>query len=169
MSNIVISIITATKTHVTTAKGGYDKLDLVYKIKLGSQEKVEAKAVMSFTMNPASFNVLANSSMGDVFTITRQKNDKGYWDWKEAKEGVQDSGSTDTPADSNGTAAKAPAGTDAKRSAFETPEERDFRQTMIVRQYCLAQAVNYCKDDTEPSVSTVLEIAEQFEQWVIRK
>ena len=47
----------------------------------------------------------------------------------------------------------------------------EFRQRLIVRQSCLAQAIKFCesvKDQKEINPSKVKELAEDFERWVWR-
>ena len=47
--------------------------------------------------------------------------------------------------------------------------DADRRQTMIIRQNCIGNAVNFHQVDSETDIETVLTTAETFERWVHRK
>lgn len=144
--------------NVPTAKGSYDTLEVTYK-NLSFDGKVEAKKLMSFT-NKEVFNAIKSSSANDIFEITRQKDDKGYWQW------IGIGPSNGAPATVSVTA-KTTAPNPAPKSTYETAEERAARQVMIVRQSSLATAVNLLKTDKKvPPVAEILLVAKQFESYV---
>jgi len=161
MSTMQIKVVAVEVTN----RGKYDQAELTFK-NLSFQEKVETKKIMSF-VNKDVFNVIKNSSSGDVFTISRVKDDKGYWQWTGIAEGDE------VPAGASVAATNAPsASVNAKvgvtpKSTYETPEERAKKQLYIVRQSSIGAAINLLKTEKViPSVEEVLNTAKQFESYV---
>lgn len=117
--------------------------------------------LISFS-NPKVFDTFKNAKVNDVFDITTRKNDKDFTEWASA-EIVKES----TAAVSNSLGEK---GAGQSRtpvvSQYETRDERNLRQRLIVRQSCLAQAVEYSAGDDNKSVESVLGLADQFNVWV---
>jgi hypothetical protein len=158
MSAIQIKVISVETSNVKTQKGGYDVCEVTYK-NLSFQDKVEAKKLMSFTHKDV-FNTLRSANNGDVLTIQRAKNDKGYWDWVAVGEG----GAAEAPA-----AAK-PGASPTPRSSYETAEERANKQVYIVRQSSINAAIETLKTDKKnPSVDEVLSVARQYEDYVFNR
>jgi len=179
MSNMLIEIVAAPISTLPTksGKGTYQVIELAYKNK-SFQDKLEGKKVMSFT-NKEVFATLSTAKFGDVFNVTRVKNDAGFWDWTALSTG--DSGGSEAPSASTSTAisgysAPVKAGTVTPKSTYETPEERALRrefekekQVLIVRQSSLSNAMDYAvankiKDETE-----ILALAQRFHDWVFNK
>lgn len=152
LSTLNIQVIDVQEDKGTTRNGKpYNLLNVTYKNQEG---KVDSKKVMEWDRDV--FPRLQNAQKGDVFSIAREKNEKGYWDWKEASR--QDGAMEIKPASTQ----------PATRPQYESAEERAQRQIWIVRQSTLAQAVAYCQGSEFNTVETVLEIAKQFEEHIFR-
>lgn len=169
MSNTMqIEVIANPVSTVPTAKGSYQVIDLAYKNK-SFQDKLEGKKVMSFT-NKDVFAALQKASFGDVFNVSRVKNDKGFWDWTAVSTGsLPDSDANTTTNASVSTSSSVKTGTVVPKANYETAEERAARQILIVRQSSVSSAVelavaNKVKDPTE-----IINIARQFEAYVFGK
>jgi hypothetical protein len=124
---------------------------------------------MSFT-NKEVFNALKESKFGDIFNVTRVKNDKGFWDWTAVRGGsMADSasnsvGTNDVPATSNFV-----KGTPSPKSNYETTEERAARQVLIVRQSSISSAFEFAFAHNTKDPQEVIAIAKQFEAYVFGK
>lgn len=144
----MIITFTGQETSFTkTAKGGYSTMNVSYVDERGANKSWK---LISFS-NPKVFDTIKNAKAGDVFEITTRKNDKDFTEWASA-----------TPAPAAPPAAGAPAKAPVV-SQYETRDERNARQRLIVRQSCLAQAVEYNKT---VSPEEVLELADKFVAWV---
>jgi len=173
MSNLTIEIVANPINTVPTAKGSYQVIELAYKNK-SFQDKLEGKKVMSFT-NKDVFTALSKASFGDVFNVSRVKNDKGFWDWTAVSTG--DAG-VDVPSASTGSsvAASPVSGANAlktgnvvPKSNYETAEERAARQVLIVRQSSISSAVDLAVANKVKDPQEVIAIAKQFEAYVFGK
>jgi hypothetical protein len=168
MSDMQIEIVANPVNTVPTAKGSYQVIELAYKNK-SFQDKLEGKKVMSFT-NKEVFNALKESKFGDIFNVTRVKNDKGFWDWTAVRGGsMADSasnsvGTNDVPATSNFV-----KGTPSPKSNYETTEERAARQVLIVRQSSISSAVEFAVAHKIKYTEEVIDIAKKFEAYVFGK
>lgn len=166
-----IEIVNVNISTMPTAKGSYQAADVAYKNK-SFQDKLEGKKVMDFA-SKVVFDTLSKAKFGDVYTITRVKNDKGFWDWIAANADSADSmGNSSVPAGPSSTSSAAPrsVATPAPKSNYETSEERAARQVMIVRQSTLSTAVSVLSaaaDKKTPiTPDTVIAVAKQFEDHV---
>ena len=154
MSTMKIQVVAVEVTN----RGKYDQAEVTFK-NLSFGDKVEAKKLMSF-VNKDVYATIKNASNGDVFTISRVKDDKGYWQWTGIAVG------DDVPAGGN-VAAPSKAASPSPKSTYETPEERAKRQVLIVRQSSLSSAIELLKTDKKsPTVPEVLQVAKQFEAYV---
>lgn len=158
---MTIEVLSASVSTVPTARGSYQVCELAYKNK-SFGDKVEGKKIMSFAEKLA-FDTLSKAPMGAVFTIGRDKDDKGYWKWNRVAEGA----SAPAAAPTNGGTMASP--TPVNKPQYETADERAARQVMIVRQSSLAQAVallsaNGGKKNTPQEA---ISIAKIFENWVM--
>jgi hypothetical protein len=163
MANEMKIKVTAVSVKSAKTKGGkdYEFLDLDYR-NLSFDDKAEAKKIMPFGSKEV-FATLKNSSNGDVFTVLREKDDAGYWQWI----GIASGDVQIERASSGATAAPAKAATPAPKSTFETPEERAKKQIYIVRQSSISAAIDTLKTDKKsPTVEEVLAVAKQYEQFV---
>ena len=170
MSDMMIEVIANPINTVPTAKGSYQVIELAYKNK-SFQDKLEGKKVMSFT-NKDVFKVLAEAKFGDVFNVSRVKNEKGFWDWVAV-------GSNGAPAAkdpnvggvvaSGSYAAPVKTGNVTPKSNYETPEERAARQVLIVRQSSISSAVEFAVANKVKDEKEVLRLAGIFEAHVFGK
>lgn len=148
-----------------TNRGKYDQAEVTFK-NLSFQEKVETKKVMSF-VNKEVFATLKNANTGDVFTISRVKDDKGYWQWTGIAVGDEVPAGAILAPSTGGSMTTASKPNASPKSTYETPEERAKRQVLIVRQSSLSSAIELLKTDKKnPSVPEVLQVAKQFENYV---
>ena len=153
--------ITLVNVDVTTPAGKkYQQAEVVFKDDTG---RVNTKKVMSFA-NPAVFAAIKDAKSGEQFTITQEKNDRGYWEWTSAKPGAGEAKASAAPARQ---AAPAPAsGRD-----FETKEERAQRQRLIVRQSSLSNAISMLTPGSKQAIAVadVIAVAEQLNEWVFKE
>lgn len=173
MSSMSIEVIANPVSTVPTAKGSYQVIDLAYKNK-SFQDKLEGKKVMSFT-NKDVFAALQKAQFGDIFEVSRVKNDKGFWDWTAvassngavaSSNGAVSSGSANTqPAQTQ----QVKTGTVTPKSNYETAEERAARQVLIVRQSSLSNAMEYATANKIKSEEEIKAMAQRFVDWVFNK
>ena len=156
MSAIQIEIVNTTLKVVPTAKGSYQRLELIFKNK-SYQDKVETKPIMDFTSKEV-FNLLKNAGQGDIFTIDREKDEKGFWQWVKCTSGVIEIKETPSM-----------VATPSPKGNWETSEERAQRQIMIVRQSSLSNAVALltANGGKKNTVGEVIDIARMFEDYVL--
>ena len=141
----------------------YEYLDLMYK-NLSFDNKAESKKIMPFGAKEV-FATLKNAQPGDVFTILREKDDAGYWQWVGISEGTDPIQQAPTQRGADPVATKPT--TQPAKSTFETPEERAKKQVYIIRQSSLSTAVDLLKTDKKaPSVDEVIHVAKIFEDYV---
>lgn len=141
---------------ITEAGNGprkYKVADVVYSWN-GNQRK---QRVMSFA-NPDVFKTVSAITNPVAAEIEVTKNAKGYDEWAKVSLVNASSGST--------TAAKATAPGKVLGSNYETPEERKFRQLLIVRQSSIANAIEMFKGTDLLTVEHVLEVAQEFVDFV---
>lgn len=168
MSNqMQIEVVNVNVSTQPTAKGSYQIADVAYKNK-SFQDKLEGKKVMSFA-NKDVFDTLIKAQFGDVFTISRVKNDKGFWDWtavdRDGGGGVANSPVYSAPGTGAGAAPRNVA-TPAPKSNYETAEERAARQILIVRQSSVSSAVELAVAAKVKDPQEVIKVAKQFEDYV---
>ena len=165
MSTMQIEIVANPVSTVPTAKGSYQVIDLAYKNK-SFQDKLEGKKVMSFT-NKDVFAALQKASFGDVFNVSRVKNDKGFWDWTAiSSDNISDGGDISTANPSTSPAPTVKIGNVTPKSNYETAEERAARQVLIVRQSSISSAVDLAVANKIKDPQEVIKIARQFEAFV---
>jgi hypothetical protein len=141
-------------------KGKYSQVEVIYKDEGG---KVGTKKLMSFSF-PDVFNTLKAGARGVSYAVELVKNDKGYWDWTKVQPADEPNGNTVTEP------AKKAVGGRVTGSNYETPEEREWRQTRIGRQACLNSAIALLKTDKiVPPKDDVIGLATELETWVNRK
>ena len=139
--------ITLSRTPEVVNKGKYNQLTVQY----DADGKTQDKKIMSFTFKEV-YNLLAKANVGDSFDISMTKNDKGYWDWTDAK-----------PVSASG---ELPAVRPGKSTgSWETAEERAQKQVYIIRQSCIGYAVQFTAGGS--TVNDVLAVAEEFVQYVL--
>ena len=168
MSNqMQISVINVDIGNATTKTGkDYKFLDLTYK-NLSFQGKVESKKIMPFGSKEV-MATLETAQKGDVFTLMREKDKDGYWQWISI---VQGDVQLETAPASSGSAAPAARTTStasvSPKSTYETAEERAKKQVYIIRQSSISAAVALLKNDKKvASVEEVVHTAKLFEAYV---
>lgn len=170
-SQMQIEVVNVNVSTQPTAKGSYQIADVAYKNK-SFQDKLEGKKIMSFAQKDV-FEILTKAQFGEVYTITRVKNDKGFWDWTAASNDANGGAAAPAmaaPAANNAIAPRT-AATPAPKSNYETPEERAARQVMIVRQSSLSNAIAMFQHDKfkkyDLTANDVIGIAKDFEAFVL--
>lgn len=150
-----IKVSSVSTEHIKKGKANYTAATVSYSY----NGEPRTQKIMSFA-NPGVFKTVSewegNPPSGEV-DVTLTKNAQGYSEWAAV--------SVDGAAAPSGS----PAGNSTNKvvgSNYETKEERAYRQVLIVRQSCLAQAVESLGDT--PVVDDILERAAQFEEWVFR-
>jgi len=137
------------------AKNGRTFQQLVVSYK-NDKGMAQAKKLVSFA-NPDLFKAAKTWLKDQVYNVKTVKNDKtGYWDWV-SLEGDNQVAETKS----------APSATRVTGSNYETKEERAARQIYIVRQSSITNAVALLGPGK--SVSDVLNVAKQFEDFVFAK
>lgn len=138
----------------TENKGRWSRLSVKYQNQEG---QTQGKDVMSFGPTKDTFLILSQAKRGDEYEITATKNEKGYWDWVEAKKTGHSEVATNA----------IPAAQQASRGNFENAEERAARQILIVRQSSLATAVEYLNHNKKNyEVQEILNTASLFENYI---
>lgn len=170
MSNNMIIQVIAVDLQSAKSKAGkdYELVEVTYKNK-SFQDKVESKKHNQYG-DKNVFNTLKGAKNGEVYTISRNKDDNGYWQWVGISEGA-DSSPSQPAASNNRAASSAPAAnsapTAAPRSNFESQEERAKKQVYIIKQSSLSTAVSALKTDKKaPSAEEVIDYAKQLEAYV---
>ena len=120
--------------------------------------EARTQKMMSFA-NPEVFKQVQELPEGTEIDVTVTKNDQGYNQW--AKLVVMDK---NAPAQ----APAAPTGGKVLGSQYETRDERNARQLMIVKQSSLSNALKYYELSKPEFVSMedILDTAQRFTEWV---
>lgn len=161
-----IEIINVAVTQVPTAKGSYGRAEVTYKNK-SYQDKVESKPIMDFSAKDV-FNTLKDSKFGDQFTILREKNDKGFWDWKKIVTEVDQAMFNEEEKKGSISSMVTPANA-SPRSTYETADERAARQVLIVRQSSVSSAIAALKTEkVQLDANVIIDLARQLEDYVMR-
>lgn len=163
-SGTVISI--SLETDVKKNGGGsYKGWELVYRAS-DNEIRTVAKPVTSLTYNANLKKQLGELKQGDEFTLTQEKNAAGFFDIKSIVKGIVEA-STSATVTSNGTGKASTPTT----SNYETRDERNARQRLIVRQSSLTAAIAIAQAETggKAKRDVVLDLAEQLTDWVFEK
>ena len=158
MSNMIIKIVEVDQQTAKSAKGkDYKLLEITYK-NMSFGGKVETKKHNQYG-DKTVFDTLKSADVGGIFTITREKDAAGYWQWVGITEGENA-----PPA-----AQEAPAkGNPTPKSTYETPEERAKRQVYIIRQSSITNAIETLKTDKKnPTKEEVVALAKYYEAYVL--
>lgn len=166
MASLRIQIINASSEFVSKGNGkGYNKLTVTYKNLATTPAKIEVKNIMDFA-SPEVYAKLKDVDKDVVLQVTSEKIGE-YWQWTEVHR-------DDGPVPEAVATPKASAGAPAKTNTYEVnnmiQQERlkfdQEKQYLIIRQSCLSSAVALLP---KGSAEDVMNVAEQFEQWVNRK
>lgn len=164
--NIQIQILSTSIETKPTQKGSYQQLEVAYK-DLSNGGKVASKKIMSFS-NKKVFDTLSIAKAAATFDIAMEKNDKGYWDWKEVTR-IDASAIVSVPvAAIEGSTTKQGNTNTTTRGGWETPEERAKKQVYIVRQSSISAAISAltATGKVVPKPEEVIEYARQLEAYV---
>lgn len=152
-------INTSVEDNIPTKSGTktYTKVTVTY-TNLATN-KIEAKQFFPFSYDKDLFDQIKELEAGQAYSISQEKDAKGYWVWTEVSR--QDG-------DVMPSAATKPAGGfTGTRPQYETAEERANRQVLIVKQSSLANAVAALKTDKkEADPVEILKLADAFAKWV---
>jgi hypothetical protein len=141
-------------------KGKYSQYEIVYRDI--AKDKVSTKKLMSFTY-PLVYSGLKSAKKDEKYNVTLVKEGE-YWQWTEFSPAGQEAPMA--------TAAEAPTAAKnyVKGSNYETSEERAARQTSIIRQSSISNAIAALKVDKQKIDSDELfAYAAKIEDWVTRK
>ena len=162
---IQIQVIDVSPEQTTkTAKGGYGMIEVAYK----KDGKVEGKKLMSF-VHPEVYKAAKEFKSGDVVNVEIGKEEgrdgKEYWQWQRIVAGGEESTSKETSA----TQPTSSTPTSKPVSNYETKEERQARQVMIVRQSSLSTAVALAAANggKKSSSQEIITTAKEFEAFVM--
>ena len=151
--------ITVIRVSTSTPAGkNYELVELAYKTDDG---KTKGMKIFGFGPQKAVADAFKTAQAGDVFDVEFEQSDRGYWQFREAKNtGVKaaESGKGEKPA------------TPVKGN-WETTEERAARQVLIVRQSSLSSAVDFLVNagGKAPTKESIVEVAKYFEGYVFDK
>lgn len=142
--------------YTKTAKGGFTTMTVSYVDETGKSRNWK---VISFA-NPKVFDTFKNAKTGDQYEITTRKNDKDFTEWATA----------DKVGEAPTSGAKFQTKTPAV-SQYETRDERNLRQRLIVRQSSLTNAIATLslggKSPLNPA--EVITVAETYMEWVFQE
>jgi hypothetical protein len=145
LSQVIIKNVQV--NNVSKGKASWQVAEITY----SANGETKHGKVMSFGDGAPAFANLKDMKEGDTAELVWKKNDStGYMNIVDAKK-VEGSAKTATST--------------APRSNYETPEERAYRQVLIVRQSCLAQAV--ASMDSGTDVNEIMDRAQEFVDWVM--
>lgn len=138
-------------------------LDVLYE----ADGQKKSKNITSFS-NPSVFKTLKESSKGATFEVDTIKDDKGYIQWKgiSTADGSQVKRSTEKEPEYGSKTSTAPV-----NRSFETKEERDARQRLIVRQSSLTAALSTLGAGAKAALDPVAvkALASDYTDWVFEK
>lgn len=142
-----------------SGKGTYEKVIVTYS-NLGNG-KVEAKQLFPFSTSKDLFERVKNLTTGQVYSVTTEKDEKGFWIWTDVER--QDGERPMAATRGNTTPASG-------RPQYETADERAARQVYIIKQSSLSAAINLLKTEKNiPSPEDVIAVAQTFTNWVLAK
>lgn len=138
----------------------YEVAEVIYE----ANGKKNNKKIMSFS-NPGVFKALKSAGKGASFEVEMVKDNAGYWQWTSMS--PIGGGSDDAPVTSRVTGPS----TQATNRSYETKEERDARQRLIVRQSSLSAAVSILTPGAKAPIDpdAVKNLASDLTDWVFEK
>jgi hypothetical protein len=157
---------------IKNREGGFYKgYRIVYKNQDGEIRPLE-KAMQSLKYSPSVDAALRSITVGDEITIVQEKNGKGYLDVKAIQKGHGE-----TPIAVEASSVPRAEGIKSNANAtggFPIKAYEDRRQTLIVRQSAINQALEYFRVgydgqvDGDLTTQRVFDVAQEFEDWVNR-
>ena len=168
---IVVDVLTVgNETFVSTAKGGYNSLEVAYK----DNGKVSGKKLVDFTNKDLYAQVKA-FKQGDKVEVSLEKEQgsdgREYWQWKQVRVLGGEEAAVGQGNSVTGSTREAPTSARSTGkvvgSNYETPEERALKQVLIVRQSCLEQANKFLAvEQGQYEVKDLTSLAGKLFNWV---
>lgn len=153
-----VEIIDAAAKQGTGKTGSpYNYIEVTYKSEYQGKPEYKGYKALEFNTDGDMYETLSNAKKGDVFDVFMEKNNGGYWQWKEIHR--QD----EAPTEGESVAAETVT---ERQKAYAQQDER--RQTLIVRQSVLDKAVTASVATGDMNPDDILALAETFEVWVNR-
>lgn len=153
-----ITVLRVTKTEQSGKYGPYPVVDLAYKTE---DDKTKGMKIFGFGPQKEVAAVAGSAQQGDVLEAVFHQNAKGFWEFTSLKN-TGEKQATDSPKVGLG------AAVGVSRGNWETPEERQARQVMIVRQSSLSTAVAYTEaQKVKTDFAGIIQIAKNFEAYVL--
>lgn len=149
-----IEIISVTTSFTKTAKGGYSTAEVKY-IEDGNRER--ERKIVSFS-NPKVFDTIKNAEPGTTWNVTVKDDEYKNWATIEPTAG-------EAPPKS---AAALPSKAAPTTSQYETRDERNARQRLIVRQSSLSNAIEILTAGAKspPLLADVAQLADALVAYV---
>jgi HJR/Mrr/RecB family endonuclease len=149
-----------------TAKNGktYEQAEVLYE----TDGKKQTKKLMSFS-NPTVFKAIKDANRGSRFDIETVKDKNDYWQWVSFR--AVDNDAVGELVAGKPTYESRSATTTPTNRSFETKEERDARQRLIVRQSSLSAAVSILSPGAKTALNPedVKALASDLTDWVFEK
>lgn len=149
----------------TTTKGSrsYQTIEVIYK---DDQGRVGNKKLVSFA-NPSVYKYVAGLASGAVFYVELVKEGE-FWQWKQASANPIEGGSQ-AEVTGDKPVSESKGSTRVVGSNYESKEERQVRQVMIIRQSSLANAVATFAigGKAAPTPEAVIAVAKEYEKYVL--
>jgi hypothetical protein len=158
----VISVSVSTKVAASSQKP-YQNVEVVFKNE--ETGKVGNKNITQYSSE--IFNVMSGAAPGQRFSVSSEKNDRGYWEWTKSErlaEGAPPAAaSVPAPAESG-----AVTGTRTPPYRGETPQERAEKQVYIVKQSSISSAIALLSVGAKapPTPEEVIKTAQKFVDFV---
>lgn len=156
--SIVIEVVASQVVNKVAKNGNpYEALELTFKNLRFN--KVEQKLITPFGTTRNIKDALTGAAPGTRWTVSRIK-DGQYWNWTEVIAGGEETMAQNTPTPQ--------AAKPAYTRDFESKDERQERQVLIVRQSSLSSAVATLAAGAKTAVSpdAVIDLAERYVQFV---
>jgi hypothetical protein len=162
-----IEFFSSAEEQVVNGDKKYNKLTVTYKNLSDPKQKVEVKNLVDFAVDKDIYSRLKSSAKGDVFQVDTEKKNN-FWQWVGLH---RDDGSVPPPVETPRAATGAPVRANTYEKNNEIQVERlafdKEKQALIIRQSCIASAVDLCKDHgKQPNPDQVIEVAKAFENYV---
>ena len=156
-----VNIIDVSQEVSKTTKGGkpYNEIEVTFK---NAENKVSNKKLNNLGFDKGVkkvYDTLKEAKKGDTFEVTSVK-EGDYWNWKD----IVPTSAQAAPTTASGATKSGATGS----SNYESKEERQARQVLIVKQSSLSNAVASLKTDkgvVDPNKA--IQVAQQYTDWVM--
>ena len=143
----------------------YKVAEVTYK-----DEHGDTKTKKITTYSKAAYLAVTSNPPG-YFEVDSRQNEKGFWEWISCvpSNGQTPSQAAPQPATQASPVSRSTAPAAAPKSNYETAEERDRKQTLIVRQSSLDRAIEYMEltGNKGSSPTDVIVVAQSFAQFCL--